>query len=270
VESLDLTPLDAPRSSRRTFLTRSAAGAAAGGVLWVAPAVLTVDAAAAASCVGNTGLVWSNYATGAGSTSGTGTGTGVFATGSGANLVNVTVSTTNPDSVASSGGGGSLGNCFTVIANQIGGNSGKAWYMQMHATAVGQGLTTTFAFSKAVVGLSFSIYDIDRVNNGGTLIWTDKVVITGVKNGGGAASATAAKPGTSTVALTGTPGTSPTYTGTGSANIDPSSPDGNGSVTFNNPVTSVTLTYTAPELANLPSTPFQFMGIGNLSWTGCL
>src|SRR3954453_21785622 len=59
-QTMDSPLLDErPTSSRRTFLTRSAAGAAAGGLLWVAPAVLTVDAAAAASCgTGTHTLSW--------------------------------------------------------------------------------------------------------------------------------------------------------------------------------------------------------------------
>ncbi len=177
------------------------------------------------------------------------------------------VSTTDPNGIGTSGGGGSLGNNFSVIANQIGGNTGKAWYMQMRSTVAGRFMTTTFTFSKAVVGLSFTIYDIDRVNGGGT-VWTDKVVITGVKSGGGAANATPSKPAGSTVDIvTGTTATAPTYTGTGNANIAPTSTNGNGIVTFTNPVTSVTITYSNPEAANIPSTPFQFMGIGNLTWT---
>jgi len=249
---------------RRAFLTRAGAGAAVGGLVWVAPSILTLDAAAAASCVGNTGLVWNNFATGAGA--------GVFATGAGANLVNVTVTTTNPNGVGSSGGGGSLGNNFSVIANQIGGNAGKAWYMQMMATAAGNHMTTTFTFSKAVVGLTFSIYDIDRVLNAGNTVWTDRVIITGVKSGGGAAALTATKPAGSTVDIvTGTTATSGHYTGTGNVNIAPTSSNGNGIATFTDAggVTSVTIDYIAPDAAYIPSTPFQFMGVGNLGWTSC-
>lgn len=254
-------------TSRRAFIGRTAAGVAAGGLVWAAPAILTIDAAAAASCSGNTGLVWNNFTTGAGA--------GVFATGSGASLVNVTVSTTNPNGVGTSGGGGSLGNNFSVIAGQIGGNTGKAWYMQMRATAAGQLMTTTFTFSKAVVGLSFSIYDIDRVNVSGTngTRWTDKVVITGTKNGGGSALVTASKPAGSTVDIaTGTTTTAANYTGTGNVNIDPASTNGNGVATFTDAVgvTSVTVTYSAPAGSPyVTSNPFQFMGIGNLTWTSC-
>jgi len=223
--------------------------------------MLTVDAAAAASCAGNTGLVWNNFATGA--------GVGTFATGSGASLVNVVVTTTNPNSASNSGGTGSLGTSFTVIAGQIGGNTGKAWYMQMRATAANQHLTTTFTFSKTVVGLSFTMYDIDRVNSGG-LLWTDKVIVTGIKPGGAAANATATKPAGSTVDITtGTSATARTFVGTGDVNIDPSSSNGNGIVTFTDPVTSVTVDYIAPDAAYVTSAPFQFMGIGNLSWTSC-
>ena len=249
---------------RRAFLARAGAGAAVGGLVWVAPSILTIDAAAAASCVGNTGLVWNNFATG--STA------GVFATGSGANLVNVTVSTTNPNGAGTSGGTGSLGNNFSVIANQIGGNTGKAWYMQMRATAVNNHMTTTFTFSKAVVGLTFTIYDIDRVNNPGNTVWTDRVIITGVKSGGGAAAVTASKPAGSTVDIaTGTTATSAHYTGTGNTNISPASTNGNGVATFTDAVgvTSVTIDYIAPDAGYIPSTPFQFMGIGNLAWTSC-
>ena len=269
-------------SSRRAFIGRTAAGVAAGGLVWAAPSILTLDAAAAASCPSNTGLTWSNYATGAGSPTGTGTGSTVFATGSGTGLVNVTVAWNDVSGVGNSGGGGSLGTNFSVTADEIGGNqsgtnpaNSKAWYMQMRASTAGQLMTTTFTFSKAVVGLKFSLYDIDRVNVAGAngTRWTDKVVVGGTKAGGGAALVTATRPTGSTVDITtGTSTTAANFTGTGNANIDPASSNGNGIATFTDAVgvTSVTVTYSAPAGSPyVTSNPFQFMGIGNLSWTSC-
>ena len=61
------------------------------------------------------------------------------------------------------------------------------------------------------------------------------------------------------------------YTGTGNVNISPASSNGNGIATFTDAVgvTSVTIDYIAPDAAYIPSTPFQFMGVGNLGWTSC-
>ncbi|HEY5153089.1 MAG TPA: twin-arginine translocation signal domain-containing protein, partial [Acidimicrobiales bacterium] len=60
---------------RRAFLTRAGAGAAVGGLVWVAPSILTIDAAAAASCgTGTHTLNWGSVTAGTSPASVTSTG----------------------------------------------------------------------------------------------------------------------------------------------------------------------------------------------------
>src|SRR4051794_23818323 len=65
-------------TSRRTFLRRTAAGVAAGGLVWAAPSILTLDAAAAASCGTGGTINWQGQTTG--SSPGSITSNGVVAT----------------------------------------------------------------------------------------------------------------------------------------------------------------------------------------------
>jgi hypothetical protein len=189
--------------------------------------------------------------------------------------VTATITYTNPNSVASSGGTNSLGTCFSVINNQIGGNTGKSWYMQMRATAANQHLTTTLTFKKAAAliglnALTFTMYDIDRVNGTGTL-WTDKIVVTGTRNGTPVVlTATKSGAGTNSPTITGSGTTSVTALGGGDLNIDPSSNAGNVTYVFSGPVDTVLIDYIAPDSAYVTSNPFQFTGLSNVTWTTCV
>ena len=268
-------------TSRRTFLTRTATGAAAGGVLWVAPSVLTMDAAAAASCgTGTHTLSWTDAAlpTGTLPNSGTRVPTGSTVTTPAMGGVTATIDWTDTSGVSTDGGTGSLGSSFSIINQQIGGNTGKSWYMQMHATQTTQALTTKFTFKKSaaligLVGFAFTMYDIDRVTGANTL-WTDHIVVTGTRNGV-AVPLTLTKPGVganSPVINPVSPATANVgdAVGGGDLNISPTVGDGNVTFTFTGAVDTVLITYNNPEANHLPSTPFQFTGIGNLTWTTCV
>ena len=252
---------------RRAFLTRAGAGAAVGGLVWVAPSILTIDAAAAASCgVGVHTLNWNSF--------GLGAGPGVYNTGAGATAVAVTVGTatsgTNP---ASSGGTGSLGNNWTIINAQIGGSTAvggvfpQSWYMQMTASANGLFLETTFHFNKPVVGLSFSLFDIDiqvAGNSGGNPNkWTDLVTVTAT-NGATAQNVNVTKPAGGTTTLAGSGTTSASALGT--ANATQAQNTGNATFTIPTAVTDVIVKFSAQ---NTPTNPIQYVSIGNLTWNSC-
>jgi len=256
MESAQLDPSEQSGASRRQFLTRSAAGAVAAGTLWVAPSVLTFDAAAAASC--GTGVHTLNW-----NTVGVGSGPGTYATGAGATLVNVTVATANSTpNPASSGGGGSLGTNWTVINQQIGNQTLPTWYMQMTASANGLFLETTFHFSKAVVGLSFTVYDID-INSAG-LLWTDLVTVTGTNAAAVAQNVTVVHPADGTTTLAGSGSTSASALGT--TNATNTQDTGNATFTFATAVTDVIVKFQAQ---NTPTNPMQYVSISNLTWASC-
>jgi hypothetical protein len=268
-------------STRRAFLTRSAAGAAVGGLIWVAPSVLTVDAAAAASCgVGTHTLSWGDATSatlnldGALPNSTTATVSGDTIRTAAMGGVTATITYTNPNGVANSTTANSLGTCFSVINNQIGANAGKSWYMQMKATAVNQHLTTTLTFRKAGVliglnALTFTMYDIDKVNGTGTL-WTDRIVVTGTLNGTPVPlTATKAGAGANSPVIAGSGTNAVTATGGGNLNIDPSSNAGNVTFVFSGPVDTVLIDYIAPDTGSVTSNPFQFTALSNVTWTTC-
>ena len=229
--------------------------------MWAAPSILTLDAAAAASCgTGTHTMAWSQKADNS--------GPGVFTSTGGTGSPNVTVGTNNSaTNPANSGGGGSLGNNWTVVNNgtQVGNQTAAFWYMQMKATAGGsaQWLETTFTFAKSVVGLSFTVFDVDIGNAGNT--WTDIVSVTGknaanvqqnvtVTKAGGTGSPTLAGSGTTTASAT------------GAANVGTNSTVGNVTFSIATAVNSVTVRFAAGVVTN----PIQYVGIGNLTWTSCV
>ncbi len=228
--------------------------------MWAAPSILTLDAAAAASCrTGAHSLNWGGATNGAGP--GTFTSTGGLTFGI---IVGTNNSPTNP---ANSGGGGSLGNNWTVVNNgtQIGNQTAGFWYMQMKATAGGsaQWLETTFDFgTHSVVGLSFTVYDIDINDAGNT--WRDIVSVSGRNAANVLQTVTATKAGGATPTLAGNPGTNPSATGT--TNVGTNSANGNVTFTIATAVKTVTVRFAA----GLVTAPIQYVGIGNLTWTSCV
>jgi hypothetical protein len=248
-----------PTSSRRSFLGRAAVGAAAGGLVWAAPSILTVDAAAAASCGTGGTLNWAN-ATPPGNPTSITVGTVV-----------ATIAHTDPNNVGSSPN-------FAVNTGTFGGQS-SAWYqMQMEGAQTNQAMTVTFTFSKQVNGLTFQFFDIDQNADADTTgFYRDVVWVTGT-NAANATVGTSATNLGSSVSGNGT-FASPFLPNNGSSNA--TAGQGNARITFNGPVQTVTITYQAraPRRGNNTAYPYpngagngwssQRIGIGNMGWTGC-
>jgi len=252
-------PLDPETTgtTRRTFLTRTAAGAAAGGLLWVAPAVLSVDAAAAASCGIGGAIDWSTQTVNTSPASVT--SNGVLAT---------ITKTTNASAQA---------DAFTVYdplappaaptpvpaAGNFGGQSAKYYRLSMKNAPNNAELDVQFDFTKSaaaikVNNLTFTLFDIDGFSN---LNWWDRIIIESVPVG---AAFTTTKPGTTSV---------PTGSGTaasplqGNGTVVDATNNGNATIAFTVPVSSVKIRYI--ESKATANNDNQYVGIGNLTWNGC-
>jgi len=116
----------------------------------------------------------------------------------------------------------------------------------------------TFAFSKAVNNLTFTLFDID---GSATQTWQDQLIVTSIP---ALTAFTTTKTGV---------GNNPSGAGTavsplqGTGSVGDTTSDGNARIKFSAPVTSVTLTYSA--IRPTRSTTDQYIGLGNLTWNGC-
>ncbi len=226
--------------------------------MWAAPSILSIDAAAAASCGSGTHtLNWGNVTAGTSPASVTSSG--------GAPLAVAIGHTQTGNTVANGGLGGY--DCFDVIDAQVGNQSAHSYLLQIATSNRNRFVTVTFTFpvGTTVNGLSFQVFDIDYST---TYNFQDIITVTGVKAGGGAA-AFSATPGTAfTVG-----GTATSRMMTGAAGGNPAtgqptdSTSGNSTVTSTDSIASVTIRYEpgTPRDAN----PYQYVSIGNLTWTGC-
>jgi len=246
-DNLDRPHLSLPRDStieRRAFLQKAGLGAAVAGAAWVAPSVVGFDVAFAAGSCAVPGTY--SFAT---MTSGNApTATTLTATG-GKPAVTIT------PSLASTNGGGGTNN-YTVQNAQVGGQTANSLRLSMDVGASGRGYSVTFTFSVAVTNVVFSLFDIDRQNNGGSG-FQDTVSLTVTP---GSSTWTDTKPGATVVTGNGT-STTP-WIGTGNTQVVPSSPDGNVIVTIPGSVTAVTVNYRSGDLWGAA----QAIAISNLTF----
>ena len=245
-------------TSRRAFLGRATVGLAAGGLVWAAPSILTIDAAAAASCGAGGTINWTNVTPTSPSSVTVGT---------------VTASITHTDA---SGIGSSPD--FEINSGSSFGGQSNAWYqLQILGAQTGQLQTVTFTFSMQVNSLSFTFFDIDQnTTTSGVGRYRDSVWVAGTNAANAAVATTATALGTN-VAGAGT-SANPFLPVNGSDNVTNGA--GNATITFNAPVKTVTITYQARAPKNNGGTDLGFgngntgwasqrIGISNLNWTGC-
>lgn len=244
-------------STRRAFLTRSAAGAAVGGLIWVAPSVLTVDAAAAASCGVGGSIDWSGQTVNTSPAS-------VLSNGVLATITKTTNASAQVDA-------------FTVYdplappaaptpvpgAGNFGGQSAKYYRLAMKNAPLNAELDLQFDFTKTaavikVNALKFTLFDIDGFSN---LNWWDKVIIETVP---ALAAFTATKPGATNPPTGAGTAASPLL---GAGTVADATNNGNVDIVFSVPVSSVKIRYI--ENKATANNDNQYVGIGNLTWTGC-
>jgi len=219
--------------------------------VWAAPSILTLDAAAAASCGTGGSVDWSTIATAP---------TFPFTTTS-----NTVVTTVSRGAVPASAGTDAytvgppqtaLGTSAPTFGGFGAANTYKYLFLRMVNAPNNATMSVTFTFSKSVNNLTFTFLDIDGANN---QTWRDRVVVSAPPN---TAPFGATKPGG---------GNNPAGTGTaanpllGNGSVGDTTDNGNATIKFNNPVSSVTITYSAAKAA----TTDQYIGITNLSWNGC-
>ena len=224
-------------SSRRAALGKMAA---VGGAAWVAPQIVSMPAAAAATCAPGT-LDWDSFTTGATFTSAT---------------VNGVLVTLNTTTLA---GTTILASNRTIRASPNGSFAQKALQFQQLPNAVGVGQVITFTFDAPVSNLSFTIYDIDNLFGG----WGDRIEIIG-------AGYTSSIPGSFTPA---TPTGNVIGTGTAAnlfrgsntnANWDDNSNRGNVTISYAGPITLFGFRYT--NAANTGGGNMR-IGISDISWS---
>lgn len=236
---------------RRKFIARSGIGAAAAGGLWLAPQIVTSNAAfAGASCLREETIAWSG--------SGAWSGVTYPISGSYPELT-VTASTTQVGTLTPLTGNGQIDN-----QAREGMPTGSRFFLGMDDAAYGAGFDTTFTFTgDDAWNVRFAIYDIDLANV--TLNrFTDKVWVTTTPS--------------STPATTSN-GTSPTGTGTatspfvGSGNVTTwtgaadnfSANSGWGGYTLAGPVSSFTIHYRADRVPNFLQRNYnQYIGVGSI------
>ncbi|MGZ4759853.1 MAG: hypothetical protein ACXV95_12395 [Acidimicrobiales bacterium] len=246
-------------TSRRAFIARTTVGLAAAGVVWAAPSILTVDAAAAGSCgVAVSTLDWSLVTTGAPGPSSVSGQTNMHG-------VTATISHTDPN-------GRAFTDSFQALTlASAGARFGNAtqWYeLQMSGASVGDLQTATFAFNNALNSLSFTLLDIDQNNNNQTGRWRDIVSVAATGATGSAVGFTTSAMGAN---VTGSGTTATPFSATGS-NVGNTSTAGNVTLSFTAPVKSFVITYNAAApTGSTQTTGFdeQRIGITNLTWTGC-
>ncbi|NVO83979.1 beta strand repeat-containing protein [Hymenobacter terrestris] len=127
--------------------------------------------------------------------------------------------------------------------------------------ATSQNVTTQikFSFNRPVNNLTLTINDIDV----GANAWVDKITYDAVQADGSVLSLASAEDATVTRnnAFVSQSGNALT----GLQDVPPSSLDGTATVTFNKPITSLTLTY-QNTITNVADPRFQFVAIDNITW----
>jgi hypothetical protein len=245
-------------TSRRAFMGRAAAGVAVGGLVWAAPSILTLDAAAAASCGTGGTIDWSTVVPTTNPTSVT------------VGTVTAAITHTDPSGIGSAPD-------FSINTGSFGGQSAPWYQLQIVNAQTNNLQTVTFTFTKQVNNLSFQFFDIDQnTTTSGVGRYRDAIFVSGVNAASTAIGTTPSGLGANVNGL-GT-SASPFLPLNGSNNITDGS--GNATITFNAPVMTVTITYQAKAPKNAAGTDLGFgggntgwasqrIGIGNLSWNGC-
>ncbi|MCU1496993.1 MAG: hypothetical protein JWM47_946 [Acidimicrobiales bacterium] len=196
---------------RRQALRKLAVG---GAIVWTAPLLSkTAHAAGATSCTSHV-LDWNGFTVGS--------------TFSSATVAGVTA-TLKPSSFF--GGTTALASNGTIRVGPQGGVPGQALHFEQKPVNNG-GQLITLGFSQTVYSVSFTITDIDNLNNA----WSDRIVVISPTN------FTFTKPATSTVIGAGTATGTTTTTGMfrnsqASNNISNASDAGNVTLTFPGPLT---------------------------------
>jgi hypothetical protein len=240
----------APGVDRRTMLLGAAAGAAA---VWVAPAILSVDAASAATCVSQT-LAWSTQEVNVDNLD---TSSFTVNYGTGGVLTVDYDDTTAPAPPTATPG--------YATVTPLGGETADFITLEMDASATGQLVTLTFDFSTAVRFLTFTLLDVDL----GTGNWQDEVTLSASLLGSPVTLAPGDITFNSTFVSSTVVGTDNRFTGI----LDPSgvgtgvpnnTTDANVSVTYPTLVDSVTITYRA--VGGGPDPQPQQVGVGSLTF----
>ncbi len=160
----------------------------------------------------------------------------------------------------------------TIVAGPQGGLSGQ--FLRLNQTArnnTNNGQTVTFTFSKPITGLSFTITDIDNLNNG----WSDRIQVNTAGFG------YTVPPGSSVIGIgeagngtggTTTDGNGGSNTGTGSFrnsvnsfNFLPADDDGNLTLTHPGPITSFSFRFWCGNVQGSN----QLINISNLRFIEC-
>lgn len=144
--------------TRRDALRKAAVGAGVAGAAWAAPQILSLDAAAAQSCVPGT-LDWDSFSTGA-------TFTSTVINGI---TVTLSISALAGTTLAPLNG--------TIRAAPNGGINQKGLYLGMDSSGPGVGEDVTFTFSVPVSNISFTLTDLDNLIGGANTGWADRVQV---------------------------------------------------------------------------------------------
>lgn len=151
------------------FSRRRALGlATAGAVAWTVPTVITVEAAAAATCFATT-VTWSDY-----------DATIADYPDSWPFFVPIGLSSDIEVGFDDSGTGAGTGNAgYADLINPLGGASTSYIVLELEATATGQYVELELVFSSLVSQLSFTLLDVDR----GLGRWQDQVQLRATRGG---------------------------------------------------------------------------------------
>jgi hypothetical protein len=231
--------------TRRTLIRRAAI---AGGAAWTAPVLVDslASPAAASSCTSST-LNWNSITAGTGGTtkcSGSSSSTTPPCTTSsyttpsvGGVTITFSVVAFSGTTLLSSSTNSGDGNLTVRGAPNGGITWQQALQLQMLPNSTSVGQTVTITFSKSVSQVSFALYDIDNSNGG----WGDRVYTSPTPSSLSFTNA-AWTPTTSHVTGACTSASPLSSTDTNS-NYGDASSLGNATLTFNGPLTVITLTY---------------------------
>lgn len=149
---------------RRTLLRTGAAGAA---LAWVTPAILTVDAASAATCMVET-VLWSDFSIDVDNLD-----TSSFSVPYAASdTLTIAYDETTPPAPPTADAG-------YATVSPLGGVISSFITLEMDASTGGQQVSITFTFTTPVRDLNFTLLDVDL----GSGNWQDRVVLTATESG---------------------------------------------------------------------------------------
>ena len=233
-----------PEHGRRRFLQRAAV---AGAATWVAPTILTHQAAAAATCVALT-TAWQSL--GPPIPSGTTVYTGP---------PSLTFTYADPTSAVTT----------SAVDSTFVRGGFNTYHMQLGSVGTGAGpVTITFTFSTPVTDLSFSVLDVDK-NTTGNPAYVDAIVVGGFLGGVLGTPQTATTTSNPLYVADTSVGT--TYKFNGIANAPNASTLADVGFTFAAPIDTVVIEYrrcTNPNTCSVPTpvTATQGIGISNLGF----